>query len=410
MPSLEMQTLSPPPFIGDENCENDVGGEEFFCPCSIGESFASPVMSQDTINRVADQFDIMRHQESSTYRIYDYLATIAPSTASPAQGAHNPIDESCRGKMIAWCYQVIDYCTFQRSTVETAINILDRFLCNTAHPIAQKCTYSRKTYQLAAMTSLYTAIKINEPAVFDPKIVSSLGRGCVTEDQVVEMERHILEGVHWRVAPPTSSSLVHSLVDLLPATSAKASVHAQIKTNLLSFALYHTELAVGDYELAPVRTSTIALCAVLNATQIMDNVLSRDVIKNFLEHIQIATGVDLYSSAGVDQVMDRLMKLAGDGAFEGNTTAENESSDSLRSLSTCNSNISAMSTDSIATPSTNSPYQSTTDQQEVNGQKSRAPRRVSLSLSPTCVMRGADKQEMRAVAANSQRAARYLAQ
>lgn len=394
MPSLEMQTLSPPPFIGDDNCENDVGGEEFFCPCSIGESFASPVPSQDTLNRVADTFEIMRHQESSTYRIYDYLATTAPSTASAAQGAHKPIDESCRAKMVAWCYQVIDYCTFQRSTVETAINILDRFLCNTAHPIAQKCTYNRKTYQLAAMTSLYTAIKINEPAVFDPKIVSSLGRGCVTEDEVVEMERHILEGVHWRVAPPTSSSLVHSLVDLLPATSAKASVHAQIKTNLLSLALYQTELTVGDYDLAPVRTSTIALCAVLNAAHVMDNVLSRDVIKNFLEYIQIATGVDLYTSPGVDQVMDRLMKMAGDGVSEGNTTAENESSDSLRSLSTCNNNISAMSTDSIATASTSSPYQGTTDQQEENTKRAGVRRRLSLSLSPTCVMRGADKQEI----------------
>ena len=414
MPTLAMQTLSPPPFIGDESCaENDVGGEqEFFCPCSVGESFAS-MPSQEVINRVADHFDIMRHQESTSYQTFDYLAQTTPSNAANAgQHPYNPIDEACRAKMVAWSYQVTDYCSFQRSTVETALSILDRFLCNTTHPVAQRCTYSRKTYQLAAMTSLYTAIKINEPAVFDPKIVSSLGRGCVTEDQVVEMERHILDGVRWRVASPTSSGLVHSLVDLLPSTSANPSGHAQIKTGLLGLALFQTQLAVADYDLVPVRTSTIALCSVLNAVRAMDHVLGRNVIDNFLEYISIATGVDIYTSEGVGQVMDRLIKLVDANESEGNTRAENETTDSLRSLG---SNISAMSADSsFAAASTHGVSHDTADQQAMMEKKAGARRRRlserSVSLSPTCVMRGADKQDRRACAATCQRAATYVAQ
>merc|ERR1719453_1996416 len=162
--------------------------------------------------------------------------------------------------------------------------------------MAQKSIQCRKTYQLAAMTCLYTAIKINEPTVFDPKIVSGLGRGCVSEESVVAMERHILEGLEWRVTPFTSSSMIHSLLELLPAND-------QVKSNLLSLALYQSELAVGDYELVPVRTSSIALCSVLNAIQAMESMLCPTAAKVFLQNIQEATKVDIFTSVGVGQVM-----------------------------------------------------------------------------------------------------------
>ena len=265
----------------------------------------------------------MRLQETRTYRAKDFLsrrssgATTAPSNNKSSSGS--PIDAACRAKMVAWCYQVTDYCTFSRSTVEVAMSLLDRFLSHASpsNLIAQKCRTSRKTYQLAAMTALCTSIKIIEPAVFDPAIIASLGRGCVTESQVVEMERHLLAGVGWNVNHPTAAGLLYSLVDLLPsppstATEEDRTRHAQIKANILTLSLYQTGLAISEYNFVPVRSSTIALAALINTVHAMEELLPENMVTSFLRQVQFVTGLDLCHSPTLDEVMDRLSELVDD--------------------------------------------------------------------------------------------------
>ena len=377
MPTLSMQTISPVSFTAETDdssstdSADDSSSEEFFCPCSLtAKTQPNGQPTQDTLYRVMSHYNVMRLQETRTYRATDFLsrrssATTAPSNNKSSSGS--PIDAACRAKMVAWCHQVTDCCTFSRSTVEVAMSLLDRFLshASSANPIAQKCRTSRKTHQLAAMTALYTSIKIIEPAVFDPAIIASLGRGCVTEDQVVEMERHLLAGVGWNVNHPTAAGLLYSLVDLLSsppstATEEDRTRHAQIKANILTLSLYQTELAVSEYTFVPVRSSTIALASLINTVHAMEELLEPEMVTSFLRHIQFVTGLDLCHCLTLDEVMDRLSELVDDHVVDAalasmpppivvsTDIADNtcvDSATSTASLSSSTSEDEAMSTD-----------------------------------------------------------------
>merc|ERR1712226_396506 len=93
----------------------------------------------------------------------------------------DPDHMDSRKKMVAWCFQVVDFCKFQRETVSIAMNLLDRFMMTSQSQVAKTDV---KVYQLAAMTALYTAVKIHEPEVMDPKLISNLSRGVYQPEEV----------------------------------------------------------------------------------------------------------------------------------------------------------------------------------------------------------------------------------
>jgi hypothetical protein len=170
------------------------------------------------------------------------------------------VDADCRIKMTAWTYQVLDFCRFSRETAEIAMSYLDRFV---ATPAGQSVREDRQVYQLAAMSCLYTAVKINEPEAMNPQLVSNLSRGAYSPHQVEEMEATILKALDWYVNPPTSLSYVRLLLDILPADVLPKKVHQ----TAYDLSKYQTELAVHEYDMITVKSSTIGFCALLNALE-----------------------------------------------------------------------------------------------------------------------------------------------
>lgn len=51
---------------------------------------------------------------------------------------------------------------------------------------------NKKTFQLAAMTSLYLAIKITEPSILKISSLIGLSRGFFTSEHIIAMEQSIL--------------------------------------------------------------------------------------------------------------------------------------------------------------------------------------------------------------------------
>lgn len=474
MPSLSIKTISPVSFVVDSSSDTDSHGDDssscsssssssssssdFFCSCSLGvRRQANGQPTAATLDRVSEHYAVMRRQETKIYHAADYLnyspPRSGPATSSQNQKGSSPIDAACREKMVAWCYQVTDYCGFSRSTVEVAMSLVDRFLSKShSSPhhssLADKCLTSRRTYQLAVMTALYTSIKVIEPAVFDPAIIASLGRGSVTETQVAEMERRLLGGVDWNVNHPTAAALVYSLADLLPAstTTPSAEHYGRIKATLLTVALYQTELAVSDCGLVTVPSSTVAVAALVHAIRVLEGrgLLHSDAVASFLGHVQVVTGLDVAFSLAVDKVLGRLGELV-DGEVIKTALASLES--------TCSTTTDCSSSSSSATYSTASLSSSSTQQEQTDevmadaevkvvgsnntnyktsetiacdyvlelndmststssGRFSRRPTRrgstdsldslasadsagTAWSLSPTCIIRGAARQEAR---------------
>lgn len=222
--------------------------------------------SQDAIASI----QAMRIQEQAAYQTEDYLSkhqenpqlhhSSNSSSSSPQQQQQQqqrPVDKECRSKMAEWCFQVVDFCKFNRETVSIAMNYLDRFLMT-----APDAILNRKTFQLAAMTCLYTAIKVHEPEAMEPQVIASLSRGAYTEDEVTAMERRIVMAIQWRMNPPTAMAFVHHFMTFCgngtPASNA----------DILELAKFQTELAAANYNLiCAVPASTIAFAALSNALQ-----------------------------------------------------------------------------------------------------------------------------------------------
>ena len=202
------------------------------------------------LNDVMSAVEAMRVQEEAGYQCVDYLSQV------PAETSTLPVNEECRRKMTEWCYQVVDYCKFSRETVAIAMSLIDRYLCSKN---GQEALVNRKLFQLASMTSLYTAVKVHEPEAMEPKTIAGLSRGAYTEEQVTKMELDLLAAVGWKLNPPLA--FVQHCLALLPDGCMSMSD----KEAILEVAKFQTELALDDYSLVKVNASTIALAAVGNA-------------------------------------------------------------------------------------------------------------------------------------------------
>ena len=207
--------------------------------------------------------EAMLIQEESGYKTEDYMSQAQPEVRMHRGPQQQSVDTECRSKMSEWCFQVVDFCKFNRETVAIAMSYLDRFLMT---PEGHDALKDRKVFQLAAMTSLYTAIKIHEPEAMEPKVVSSLSRGAYTEDEVTAMEQTILSAIKWRMNPPTAMAFIHHFLCLLPHGAM-----TEIETaGVIELAKFQTELAVNAYEFVGVNASTIALASLTNALHCSD--------------------------------------------------------------------------------------------------------------------------------------------
>lgn len=224
------------------------------------------VEMEDTLETIA----AMLHQEATGYETRDWMQlqnqleqnepSMPCSTHRPLHVLPEPVDIDCRNKMAAWCTQVVDFCKFNRETVEIAMSHLDRFLSTKAGVAARQ---DRTVYQLASMASLYTAVKIHEPEAMDPKLVSNLSRGAYSPKDVENMEATILMALQWRVNPPTSMAFVRQLLKLVP----RDGMDEEMRRTALDLAKFQTELAVNTYEFVTLKASTLAYCSLMNSLE-----------------------------------------------------------------------------------------------------------------------------------------------
>lgn len=204
-----------------------------------------------TMEATVDTLAAMCHQEGTGYVTADFIRRGRAVLATALR-----VDDDCRTKMVTWSYQVVDFCKFSRESVEISLSYLDRFLLT---PPGLAALQDRSVFQLAAMASLYTAVKIHEPEAMDPKLVSQLSRGTYSPEDVEEMERVILQALQWRVNPPTALSFVREFYNLIPA-EAMSETARSISYDITKF---QTELAVSESDFVWVKPSVTAYCSLM---------------------------------------------------------------------------------------------------------------------------------------------------
>ena len=120
---------------------------------------------------------IIFEQERTIYKCHDYL--------SPGFQSRRTVEGSWRELICEWSFQVIDHFDFNRETVAISLSYLDRF-------VASRPSLNRRTFQLAAMTTLYMAIKLFEPNRLKVSALVKLSQGSFVPEHIVMMEESIL--------------------------------------------------------------------------------------------------------------------------------------------------------------------------------------------------------------------------
>jgi hypothetical protein len=157
-----------------------------------------------TMVDLLERIDVMIEQELSAYKTVDYLSPefqkklifisedddASPQSSAPADLSTASSSSSCninevwREKICEWSYQVIDHFDFSREIASVSIHYLDRFLGTRQ--------VNKKVFQLAAMTSLFLAIKLYEPGRLSMSSMIELSRGYFMVEQMAAMETSIL--------------------------------------------------------------------------------------------------------------------------------------------------------------------------------------------------------------------------
>jgi len=250
-----------------------------------------------SIDELTDRLHVMQLLESTHYKCTDYIGE---------SQQHQPVDRECRVKMCEWCYQVIDFCKFKRETVAASMSYLDRFL-STSRPSARQALSSKKDYQLATMTCLYIAIKLFEPLTVEIALLSSISQGCYSESEISEMEKEILTSLGWRLNGPTTHDFLSHILEVLPSMAHNS--YESISRTLSDFSRFQVELAVSDYDLSVQKPSIVALAAILNSAEGVDDTsFKTQCRRRYLNYISNELGIDPFSSQ-VNAVRRRLLTL-----------------------------------------------------------------------------------------------------
>jgi len=242
-----------------------------------------PLMS---IDEAPEMLAAMRKQEDKGYvkRNWIHLAQSQKSSKNGRRrGLHcEAVDSDCREKIAAWCFEIATFCNFNPETVEITLSVLDRFMST---PEGVSARSDRSIYQLASMAALYTTVKVHEPAAMPPQFVCRLSNGAFTPEDITVAETVLLQALKWRVNPPTSSSFIRLLVNLIP-TDVLGEEERRIVCQLSQWLI---DYAVRSYQFMTVPATTIAICAVNSSLESLglENTAIVDISYNLSEALHI---------------------------------------------------------------------------------------------------------------------------
>lgn len=277
--------------------------------------------TEDSYSVPADDMSIplailktMQRQEETTYRVRDYIddqlyAADASFTAAAAAAAANSNHDSdavlqWRFEIVDWCYHVVDMCSMHRETVCIALSYLDRYLSTDA---GKKTRLNKGMFELTAMTCLYIAIKLHEPATVGIETMLLLGCSgrvyAYTVSHVQFMERVILHALEWRMHPPTAVAFLRQFLELIPTSVLSRTLRAAV----FDLARFQVELAVCDQIFVTAMPSTIAVSSFMNAAESIDKV---GLGKRCRIHLSAMLSIDCDGFEIIHQTQRYLFELA----------------------------------------------------------------------------------------------------
>ena len=223
-------------------------------------------LSQDT-TAVAASLAVMIEKEHTIYTCKGYL--------DPSDTIIITADD--RMALVDWCYDFVDHCHISREVVASAMEMVDRFL-SIPSQVTHLALHNRKVFQLLTIAALYSSIKVNETLAVGSTFFSEMSHSAYTAEEIENMELTLLIGLSWRCHAPTAHQVGLSILSLiLPYVDIPEVTWGFLMDEMQ----YLTELAVRDYYLSTQRASTVALAAILKASNELDIQPLQDFMKAF---------------------------------------------------------------------------------------------------------------------------------
>jgi len=200
---------------------------------------------------------VMTRQEENFYTIDDYFRK---SPTHSSEDIH-PVDADARQRIAKWCTGVIEAFNCQTEIAEIAMSCLDRFVSTEN---GKTILLDRSEYQLAALTALYTSVKIHNSTALSPVLMAQLSRHQYNENEIEVMERRMLDAIQWRVNPPTAMAFARAYLDMSPVWKG---LDAHTQDIILELVHCQINLSIVNFELSTSKASHIAIASLLNATK-----------------------------------------------------------------------------------------------------------------------------------------------
>jgi len=192
--------------------------------------------------------------------------------------------------MVNFSYMLVDSYDYDREIVAIAFNYFDRFLStNTEREV------DGYFLQLTIITSLFLACKLHVPRIqgHRPVTVSQFTKCCdneITTEDIVTMERRILQSLRWRVYPLTPVTAIGFARYFFRYLRSDATRTDPIwEEDMMKCIEYCAELSVFEQALAEHRPSTVGLAAVMLAMEEAEKA-DKDIL-SYEEKVDFATGL-----------------------------------------------------------------------------------------------------------------------
>jgi len=162
---------------------------------------------------IIERLNAMIVQESTTPSCFNYFN--GNNNNNNTATCNEDLNETSRKSMVAWITQVQTTLSLSPESVWIGMSFFDRYL-SANRGKSQQVLNSKANFQLAAITSFYTAVKIYEPVVLGMDILIQICRGTYSEFDITSMENEILNALDWRVSCFTPMEFARHLLELLP--------------------------------------------------------------------------------------------------------------------------------------------------------------------------------------------------
>ena len=215
-----------------------------------------------------DRLDVMLSQEDQPqYIAKDYLHSRSKQHSRDllSRSKSKQVNPASRAKIVRWLYDIVDYFHLERSTVAMAMSYVDRFMST---PSARASRKNITSYQLTCLACLFVAIKVLDVTHLDIDLLVKASRGCYERQEILDMEKEVLDALGWRVCDATSSCIANHLLGLLTKV---VPMDTTVVESLVDFTRLQIELSVAEYDICVLRRpSNVALAAVLNSMELLD--------------------------------------------------------------------------------------------------------------------------------------------